>query len=113
MSMTRTVLTYSRFDLIVKAVAKGLIMAVAPARGTCISFIPRKLLELADVDVGAPVVLTVVKHVIDKLVESGLLEADMTRSKVRYRICRTSPLWDMCKGGKVEEIEKIIMDLGL
>ncbi len=111
--MTRTVLTYSRFDLIVKAVAKGLVMAVAPARGTCISFIPRKLLELADVDVGAPVVLTVVKHVIDRLVESGLLEADMTRSKVRYRMCKTSPLWDLCKAGKVDEVEQTIMGVGL
>lgn len=97
---------YTDFKKIEVLVAEGLWNAIKYARGSCVSFTPKKILEYANVDEALPVVLTLVKHILEELVKKNLIEKDSTRSITRYRVCKTSELWRICK--EADNLEKII-----
>ena len=92
-------------------------VAIKYARGSCVSFTPKKILEYANADnaVTIPVVLTLVKHVLRRLSDIGLLEVDESRSIVRYRVCKNSRLWEVAKSSETPdgmfEIVRSVIDL--
>ncbi len=97
------------FKEVVKTVALGLHKIISDARGNCVSFTPRRVLEFAGIDTTAPIALTLVKHILEGLTEKGLVVKDDSRSKIRYIICRgRSPLWEPLKEGSLEDITDII-----
>ena len=112
-SMTQITNIYADFKKIEELVARGLWVAVKYAKGTCVSFTPKKVLEYAEFNDAIPVVLTLVKHILKQLNDKGYLQVDNSRSIVRYRLCRDSPLWGLIKqsGGPEDVlnfIEKVI-----
>ena len=115
--MTQLTNIYADFKNIEEIVAKGLWAAIKYARGSCVSFTPKKILEYANADSGVtiPVVLTLVKHVLKRLSDMGLLEVDDSRSIVRYRVCKNSRLWEVAKSSNspdsMFEIVKSVIDL--
>ncbi len=90
-------LSYSNFDEVLKTVAVGLWNAIRLARGTCISFTPKKILEYANVANALPVVLTLVKHVLEELARRNLIVKDTSRTVVRYKVCKFVCRDDECK----------------
>ncbi len=96
--MTQITNVYTDFRRIEELVARGLWVAVKNAKGSCVSFTPKKVLELAEFGEDAtPVMLTLVKHVLTRLYEHGLLTIDDSRSVKRFRLCRDSSLWEVIK----------------
>ncbi|GAB6943502.1 hypothetical protein JCM14467A_02840 [Vulcanisaeta sp. JCM 14467] len=95
--MTQITNIYADFKKIEELVARGLWVAVKYARGTCVSFTPKKVLEYAEFNEAIPVVLTLVKHVLKQLSDLGYLQVDSSRSVVRYRLCKDSKLWGLIK----------------
>ncbi|MEZ0318459.1 MAG: hypothetical protein ABWK05_00490 [Pyrobaculum sp.] len=89
----------SDFKSVLKTVYQGMLKIVGEARGSCVSFTPRRVLEFGGVDTTAPVALTLVKHVLEKLVEAGLMQRDDSRARTRYVLCKNSPLWQKLRGG--------------
>ncbi|MFB6490344.1 MAG: DNA-binding protein [Thermoproteus sp. AZ2] len=97
------------FKEVVKTVAEGLAKIVSEARGNCVSFTPRRVLEAAGIDTTAPIALTLVKHVLEGLASHGLVVKDDSRSKIRYVLCRDrSQLWGPLKAGDLEAATSII-----
>ncbi|MGC8597672.1 MAG: hypothetical protein ACP5NY_07145 [Thermocladium sp.] len=107
--------SYTNFRDVTNAVAEALWKMVRESRGSCVSFIPKTLLEHSNSSLKnnmLPVLFTLVKHILDNLVKNGLLEKDDSRSIVRYKICRKSELWALCKeSDSPEKIAKLIRDL--
>lgn len=87
------------FKSVLKVVHLGMQKIVVDARGSCVSFTPRRVLEFGGVDTTAPVALTLVKHILEKLVEAGLMQKDDSRARTRYILCKNSPLWQKLRGG--------------
>ncbi|KUO79482.1 hypothetical protein B7L70_10535 [Vulcanisaeta sp. EB80] len=110
--MTQITNIYADFKKIEELVARGLWVAVKYARGTCVSFTPKKVLEYAEFNEAIPVVLTLVKHILKQLNDEGYLQMDSSRSIVRYRLCRDSRLWDLIKqSGGPEDVLKFIEEV--
>ncbi len=100
----------SDFRSVLRTVYVGMQKIVSDARGSCVSFTPRKVLEFGGVDTTAPVALTLVKHILEKLVEAGLMQRDDSRARTRYILCKNSPLWIKLKGGDSDTL-KILEDI--
>lgn len=90
----------SDFREVERWVSEALYMAINRAMGTCISFTPKTLLQYIDKSDVLPVVLTLVKYILEELYKHGLLDKDQSRSIVRYRVCKDSPLWGLAKGSQ-------------
>nr|KJR71281.1 MAG: hypothetical protein TU36_08825 [Vulcanisaeta sp. AZ3] len=107
--MTQITNIYADFRKIEELVSRGLWVAVKYARGTCVSFTPKKILEYAEFNEAIPVVLTLVKHVLKQLNDKGYLQVDSSRSIIRYKLCRDSKLWEIVKqSAGPEDILKFI-----
>jgi len=98
---------YADFKNVVKLVARGMWVLVHYTRGSCVTFTQKRVLENAGCDDPLPVLMTMVKDIMDKLVEQKLLTIDDSRSLKRYMICRDSQLWNVIKnsGGHEEVFE--------
>ncbi|MCI4464630.1 MAG: DNA-binding protein [Thermoproteus sp.] len=97
------------FKEVTRTVALGLHKIVSEARGNCVSFTPRRVLEFAGIDTTAPIALTLVKHVLEGLTAKGLITRDDSRSKIRYIVCRDrSPLWASLKSGDIDGVTDLI-----
>jgi hypothetical protein len=95
----------SDFRSVLKTVYIGMHKIVSEARGSCVSFTPRKVLEFGGVDTTAPVALTLVKHILERLVEAGLMQRDDSRARIRYILCKNSPLWTKLRGGDADTLK--------
>jgi hypothetical protein len=103
---------YSDFKRVEELVARGLWAAVKYARGTCVSFTLKKVLEYAEFSETTPVLLTLVKHILRQLNDGGYVEVDDSRSIVRYRLCRDSRLWDLIKqSGGPEDVLRFLEEV--
>ena len=96
---------YADFKNVVKLVARGMWVLVHYTRGSCVAFNGRRLLENAGCDKPYPILLTLVKGILDQLAEKKLLTVDDSRSIIRYTICNDSPLWNVIK--RVEGPEEV------
>ncbi len=105
--------SYEKFSAIVEEVALGIWKAIKDARGSCVSFTPRRIVEYAGEKGNIkPIKLTLVKYILEELAKKGILE----KADKHYRICRyigdpsneetKNPLWELCKS--VDTPEKVI-----
>ena len=91
---------YKDFKNVLDVVSRGLWAMVKYAKGNCVSFTTRKVLEYAECEfLATPVVLTLVRHVLMQLKEKGYLWVDESRGVRKYVMCRGSLLWDIAKNG--------------
>ncbi len=75
---------------------RALMELIMNTKGSCLTFTPKKVAIKAGLDT-KPVTLTVVKYVIEKLREKGLVEIWSSSRRMRYIITRESPLWQEAK----------------
>jgi len=91
---------YKDFKNVIEITARGLWAGIKYAKGACVSFTTRKVLEYAECEfLATPVVLTLVRHVLMQLKEKGYLWVDESRGVRKYVVCRGSLLWDIAKNG--------------
>ncbi|MCD6509011.1 MAG: hypothetical protein J7L11_01275 [Thermoprotei archaeon] len=69
---------------------------IASTRGSCMTFSRKKVARRAGLDT-KPITLTVVKYVIDTLLEKGMVEYWREGRRARYIVHSTSPLWGIAK----------------
>ena len=118
-SRTRSSISYSNFNAVLKEVATGIWKAVKEARGNCVSFTPKKVLEYAGVNEDVkPIMLTLVRYILDELVKKNLLQKDEKRYRVcRYNICEDgsmteNQLWTLCKSSDTpDSVIKLIRSI--
>jgi len=96
---------YASYKNVIDLVARGLWILIHYTRGSCVAFTIKRVLENAGCDKPLPVLVTIAKEILDKLVKQKLLTIDNTRSIKRYTICKDSPLWNVIK--KAEEPEEV------
>ncbi len=97
---------YANVRNVIDLIARGLWILIHYTRGSCVAFTQKRLLENAGCDNPLPVLMTIVKDIMNKLVEQKLLTIDDSRSVKRYTICKDSPLWNVIK--KAEGPEEVI-----
>jgi len=91
---------YKDFKNVIEITARGLWAGIKYAKGACVSFTTRKVLEYAECGfLATPVVLTLVRHVLMQLKEKGYLWIDESRGVRKYVVCRDSLLWNIAKNG--------------
>jgi hypothetical protein len=91
---------YKDFRNILDVVSRGLWAMVKYAKGACVSFTTRKVLEYAESEfLATPVILTLVRHILLQLEEKGYLQVDESRSVRKYVVCKDSTLWNIAKNG--------------
>jgi len=91
---------YRDFKNVMEITARGLWAMVKYAKGACVSFTTRKVLEYAECgSLATPVVLTLVRHILLQLHTNGYLQVDESRSVRKYVLCRNSLLWSIAKNG--------------
>ncbi len=99
---------YRNYSDVVKLVLSSLQYLIKTARGSCVTVNCKKVAVLANVE-PQPVLLTVIKDVLERLREKGLVEKYITSSQVKYRVNKESPLWKVCKQARsVDEIYEFI-----
>ena len=97
---------YANVRNVIDLIARGLWILVHYTRGSCVSFTQKQLMKNAGCDKPLPILMTIVKDIMNKLVEQKLLTFDDSRSVKRYVICKDSPLWNVIK--KAEGPEEVI-----
>jgi len=76
---------------------RAILEMIANARGSCVTFTCKKVAKRARLDT-KPVTLTVVRYVIDKLLEEGMVEYWSRGRRTKFIVHSTSPLWSIAKG---------------
>lgn len=87
---------YKSYREIQKAIVGALISFIRDTRGNCLTFTCKRLAVKAGLST-QPVLLTVIKHFLDKLCEKGLVGTySRTSHGTKYIITRNSILWRLC-----------------
>jgi len=103
---------YRNFRNVLDVVSRGLWVAVKIAKGNCVYFTTKKILEYAEYDDAVPVVLTLVRHILMQLKEKNYLWVDESRSVRKYVVCSDSPLWRLIKqSGGPEDVFKFLEEV--
>jgi len=106
--------------LVEQVTLRAIMEIIASAKGTCVTFTPKKVAIKAGLDT-KPVTLTVVKSYIEELREKGLVKVWGTRWKYyrtrkgrvrrpyihRYIVTRESPLWQEAKKAPLEKLAEV------
>ncbi len=122
MSTRQRTTSYANFSQVLAQVATGLWKAIKEARGNCVSFTPKKILQYAGADEDVkPIKLTLVRYILDELVKKDVLYKDDKRYKIcKYivtsdgKICtdEKNPLWELCKAAdSPDEVIKVLSQL--
>ena len=103
----------TNFNYIKHVTARGLWVLVKYARGTYVYFSPRRIVKSAGVQ-DTPMVLHLVRYVLDGLVKNGYIYFMGRRQKYIYYINRDSPLWGLIKQSNGPEdvlsfLEKVVV----
>jgi hypothetical protein len=88
---------YADIKNIINLIARGMWVLIHYTRGSCVAFTQKRLMENAGCGDPLPVMMTIVKDIMNKLVEQKLLTIDDTRSLKRYMVCKDSQLWNVIK----------------
>jgi len=96
---------YANFKNVIDLIARGMWVLIHYTRGSCVAFTIKRVLENAGCDKPLPVLVTIAKEILDKLVKQKLLTIDDSRSVKRYTICKDSQLWNVIK--KAEGPEEV------
>lgn len=94
---------YKSYDRLQSVVLEALAKMVSSTRGSMLTFNAKKIADLAGLPTH-PVVLTLIKDVIERLRGEGLVRR-VSRSThgVKYAIDRDSPLWRLAKLGEMPQ----------
>ncbi|MCI4408123.1 MAG: hypothetical protein JHC26_03450 [Thermofilum sp.] len=85
---------YNEFSV---TVVQTILDMIKKSRGSLVTFNAKKIAVLANIET-QPVVLTLVKDVLEKLRERGYLEVlGKTKHGVKYAVRRDTPLWVLAK----------------
>jgi len=96
---------YADVRNVINLIARGMWVLIHYTRGSCVAFTQKRLMENAGCNDPLPVLMTIVKDIMNKLVEQKLLTIDDSRSIKRYTICKDSTLWNVIKNsGGPEEV---------
>ena len=88
---------YADVRNVINLIARGMWVLIHYTRGSCVEFTQKRLMENAGCNDPLPVLMTIVKDIMNKLVEKKLLTIDDSRSIKRYTVCRDSQLWNVIK----------------
>jgi len=100
---------YADVRNVINLIARGMWVLIHYTRGSCVAFTQKRLLEYARCGKLLPVLTTIIKDIMNKLVEQKLLTIDDSRSIKRYMICRDSQLWNVIKRAEgPEEVFKYL-----
>lgn len=90
---------YRNYNEFSALIVNTLLDMVRRTKGTVVTFNPKKVAVLAGIDTH-PVILTLVKDVIERLREKGLVTVfGKSKHGIKYAIHRDSPLWSLAKEG--------------
>jgi len=93
---------YRDFSRLQRIVLVTLGRMIASTKGTMLTFNAKKLASEAGLPTH-PVVLTLIKEVIEQLREQGLVRRlSRTAHGVKYAVSRESPIWTLAKLGELE-----------
>ena len=96
------------YSLMRKCIVRGLFKTIHRTRGNCVTFNCKRIAKAADLPT-KPVTLTIVRSVIDELVDRDLVGVWKRGSgKVRYIVTRDSPLWKVAKSGDLDELLRLL-----
>ncbi|RLE66189.1 MAG: hypothetical protein DRJ47_03015 [Thermoprotei archaeon] len=92
---------YSDYEKLRITVISILIDLIKRSRGTCVTFTGKKIVLMAGFP-PQPVLLTVVKSILEELRQEKLIEYYSRSSHgVKYIVTRDSPLWQVIKNGDI------------
>jgi hypothetical protein len=90
---------YRNYNEFSALVLNTLLEMIRRTRGSLVTFNPKKIAVLAGIDTH-PVILTLVKDVLEGLREKGLISiAGKSKHGVKYAVTKSSPLWALAKEG--------------
>lgn len=108
---------YRDYGVFSAKVVQTLLDMIRRTRGGMITFNSKKIAVLAGID-SHPVVLTLVKDVLERLEEKGYIrEIGKTKHGVKYSVTRESPLWVLAKNyervgiNSLEDLEEVLEKL--
>ncbi|RLF25087.1 MAG: hypothetical protein DRN15_00045 [Thermoprotei archaeon] len=81
---------------------RALVSMIRETKGTCITVTPKKVALKAGLD-AKPITLTVVRYVLDRLLELGWLRVWKTSRRIKYIITKESPLWTEAKSARNDD----------
>ena len=85
------------YDELEKLIISGLHRIIARARGSCVTFTPKRVALEAGVE-AKPITLTLVRDILEGLEEKGLVELYKNGCHgYKYIVTRESPLWQEAK----------------
>lgn len=99
---------YRDYDELQQVVLEALFKLIRATKGSMLTFNAKKLAVVASLPTH-PVVLTLIKDVIERLRARGLVQKISQSSHgVKYAITQDSPLWTMAKsGGQLLALESL------
>lgn len=81
---------------------------IKKSRGSCVTFTCKKLATIAGLP-SQPVLLTVIRSVLDELCDKGLITRYSRSSHgIKYMATKESPIWVAFKRGDLETLSKIV-----
>ena len=84
---------YRNYNDIKIAVISAIIELISRAKGSCVTFTSKKIAQIAGLPT-QPVLLTIVRDVLENLRNEGLIiRYNKTSHGVKYMITKESPLW--------------------
>ena len=105
----------SEFEEIVYSVLTSLDRMVKLSRGTAVTF---KCKNLARTVVPKPVVLTVIKHILEEFRKKGYIDVwsvrrigETGRGVSRYILTKDSPLWKFLKNATIEDLQSYMENI--
>jgi hypothetical protein len=103
----------TNFKLIKNTVARGLWILVKYAKGSHVFFSPKRVVKNAGIQYDTPMMLHLVRYVLDVLAKDGYIHFVTRKQKYIYYINKDSPLWGLIKqsGGPedvLDFLEKVI-----
>jgi len=88
---------YSSYEELKQSVVRAIIKLISRSRGTCVTFTGKKIALTANLP-PQPVLLTVIRSILEELRKEGLISRYSGRSHgVRYIVTNNSPLWSLVK----------------
>ena len=90
---------YRDYNAFSALVINTLLEMIRRTRGSLVTFNPKKIAVLAGID-AHPVILTLVRDVVERLREKGLVSVyGKSKHGIKYAVHRGSPLWTLAKEG--------------
>jgi len=95
---------YRSYEEIKLMVVSAIVNLIARTKGTCLTFTSKKLAQVAGLPT-QPVLLTIVRDVLENLRREGLIvRYSKTSHGVKYMITKDSPLWAYAVSGECVEL---------